>query len=100
MTENGDPYENAVAERVNGILKMEYDLEKTFTDYYQAAEQVKSAVTLYNNSRPHKSCAMLTPAAAHKRTGELKKHWKDRNRTKSISQTGDPGISATGIKRE
>lgn len=89
MTENGDPYENAVAERVNGILKMEYDLEKTFTDYYQAQEQVKLAVKLYNNSRPHKSCDMLTPAAAHKRTGELKKHWKNKNNTKGASSTPD-----------
>jgi putative transposase len=44
MTENGDPYENAIAERVNGILKDEYDLQTTFTDYLQANEAVKSAV--------------------------------------------------------
>ncbi len=76
MTENGDPYENALAERVNGILKQEYDLYKTFTDYYQVLEQVKQAVELYNNYRPHMSCDMLTPNEAHKRTGDLKKHWK------------------------
>ncbi len=78
MTENGDPYENAVAERVNGILKVEYDLYKTFTDYYQVIEHVKRAIELYNNSRPHMSCDMLTPNEAHKQTGELKKHWKKR----------------------
>lgn len=76
MTENGDPYENAIAERVNGILKMEYDLYNTFPDYYQVLEQVKRAIELYNNSRPHMSCDMLTPNQAHVQTGELKKHWK------------------------
>lgn len=76
MTENGDPYENAIAERVNGILKIEYDLYKTFPDFYQVQEQVKRAIELYNNSRPHMSCDMLTPNEAHKRTGILKKHWK------------------------
>ena len=79
MTENGDPYENAIAERVNGILKIEYDLNATFKDYYQANEQVKTAIDLYNNSRPHLSCDMLTPSQAHNQTGELKKHWKSRN---------------------
>lgn len=75
MTEQGDPYENAVAERVNGILKDEYDLYDTFADYNQAHEAVKIAVDKYNNKRPHRSCDMLTPAQAHKQTGVLKKHW-------------------------
>jgi transposase InsO family protein len=79
MTENGDPYENAIAERVNGILKIEYGLNAPFTDYYQANEQVKIAIDLYNNSRPHLSCDMLTPCQAHNQTGELKKHWKNKN---------------------
>lgn len=76
MTENGDPYENAIAERVNGILKMEYGLNATFTDYFQANEQVKKAIDLYNNFRPHMSCDMLTPSDAHNEKGPLKKHWK------------------------
>lgn len=85
MTENGDPYENALAERVNGILKMEYGLNETFADYYDALEQVKIAVELYNNSRPHMSCDMLTPNEAHKRTGHLKKHWKNEKRQESVN---------------
>ncbi len=75
MTENGDPYENAVAERVNGILKDEYDLFDTFEDYNHAHEAVKIAINKYNNMRPHRSCDMLTPAQAHTKTGVLKKHW-------------------------
>lgn len=79
MTENGDPYENAVAERVNGILKSEYDLYNTFEDYNQAHEAVKVAIDKYNNHRPHRSCDMLTPAQAHLKQGILKKHWKKRS---------------------
>ena len=75
MTENGDPYENAVAERVNGILKDEYDLYNTFEDYNGAHEAVKIAVNKYNNQRPHRSCNMHTPAQAHTQTGVLKKRW-------------------------
>jgi putative transposase len=80
MTENGDPYENAIAERVNGILKYEYDLNTVFTDYYQALESVKTAVELYNTARPHMSCNMLTPEQAHNGSGPLKKHWKPKNK--------------------
>lgn len=76
MTENGDPYENAIAERVNGILKREYDLYDTFLDYNAAHEATKIAIDKYNNHRPHRSCDMFTPAEAHVKTGILKKHWK------------------------
>jgi len=75
MTENGDPYENAVAERVNGILKDEYGLESTFANYLEANEAVKSAVDKYNNRRPHASCDYLVPAEAHNQTGEMRKRW-------------------------
>ena len=80
MTENGDPYENAVAERINGILKDEYDLSETFLDYNQAHEAVKSAINKYNNKRPHRSCDMMTPAVAHLHKGEMKKHWKTKRK--------------------
>lgn len=76
MTEQGDPYENAIAERVNGILKDEYELYNTFEDYNQAHEAVKIAIDKYNNQRPHRSCDMLTPAEAHLQTGVLNKRWK------------------------
>ncbi len=85
MTENGDPYENALAERVNGILKSEYDLNMTFTDYTRAQAMVKRAVELYNTSRPHSSCDNLTPEQAHSRTGKLTNHWK---RTKVVEMNG------------
>lgn len=78
MTENGDPYENAVAERVNGILKDEYELDEVFADYHLAMEATKVAVDKYNKKRPHLSIDYLVPVEAHKQSGVLKKHWKKR----------------------
>lgn len=89
MTENGDPYENAIAERVNGILKDEYDLHTTFTDYLAANEAVKSAVNKYNNQRPHASCNYLVPAEAHQNTGDMKKRWYPKKWQKLSDQTFD-----------
>lgn len=78
MTENGDPYENAIAERINGILKGEYELEETYPDYFAALEAVKIAVYKYNNKRPHRSIDLMFPVDAHNCEGPLKKHWKNK----------------------
>lgn len=73
MTENSDPLENSIAERVNGILKDEY-LHKydnlTIT-------QLEVAIEMYNNKRPHLSCDMITPEIAHLGSGKLKRRWKN-----------------------
>lgn len=76
MTEKGDPYENAIAERVNGILKMEFLLDKTFATFNEAEQAVQIAVEKYNHIRPHDSCDKLTPVQAHERNGFLNKRWK------------------------
>lgn len=73
MTENGDPLENPVAERVNGILKDEY-LNKY---QYLTAAEVKKSINIYNTTRPHLSCDMLTPELAHLRSGKLNRRWKN-----------------------
>lgn len=76
MTEKSDPLENAIAERVNGILKDEL-LERQFENFRDAREKIDRAVSTYNHLRPHMSVDMLTPAEAHTRTGSLKRHWKN-----------------------
>lgn len=81
MTEAGGPYENAMAERVNGILKHEFHLKRTFSGYAEAVEAVSKAIDYYNRVRPHMSCNYLTPNEAHARTGPLVKKWKTRNKT-------------------
>jgi transposase InsO family protein len=76
MTQSGDPLENALAERVNGIIKQEL-VERVYPDFEGAQLAVATAVSIYNYQRPHASVDMLTPVEAHGRTGELKRHWKN-----------------------
>lgn len=75
MTQSGDPRDNAIAERVNGILKAEL-LEDIYTDATAARASVARAVNTYNFLRPHRSLDMLTPALAHRKVNQLKHHWK------------------------
>jgi putative transposase len=79
MTQNGDPYENAVAERVNGILKYEFLLVDGFTDENIAAKAIDQSIAIYNHERPHLSWNMLTPEKAHKQNGVLRK-WNKKPR--------------------
>ena len=64
-TEKYDPYENAVAERINGILKYEFGLIKTLPDLQTAKKMIRQSVELYNNNRRHRSLKMKTPNFAH-----------------------------------
>lgn len=75
MTQSGDPRDNAIAERVNGILKQEFLNHHEFETIEQVREVVKAAVTFYNNKRPHRSLDMLTPQQAAGRTGAIEKRW-------------------------
>jgi putative transposase len=81
MTEKGDPYENAIAERVNGILKTEFMMDKDFASFEQALSAAKSAIDIYNSQRPHASCGYLTPEQAHLRQGPMKAKWKPKKKT-------------------
>ena len=79
MTENGNPLENAVAERLNGIIKGEY-LENFKCGSIQEARQLlKVAVELYNNERPHMSISNLVPSQVHRSTNPIQteKLWKN-----------------------
>jgi transposase InsO family protein len=75
MTQSGDPRDNAIAERVNGILKTEL-LEDVYTDVTAARTSIARAVNTYNYLRPHSSIDMLTPALAHSKTNYLERCWK------------------------
>ena len=65
MTQTGSPYDNAIAERINGILKQEFSLDIVFRSYSHAIEPVAKAIHLYNTVRPHFSCQLKTPAQQH-----------------------------------
>lgn len=85
MTQNGDPYENALAERINGILKHEFNLYASQTSFEQTKLKVEQSINAYNQYRPHASCDYLTPQCAHQQQGPLKKRWKNYN-PKKIDQ--------------
>lgn len=77
MTENGDPYENALAERMNGIIKAEFNLYNSQTGFEQTKLMVQRSIDAYNQFRPHGSCDNLTPDQAHLRDEQLPKRWKN-----------------------
>lgn len=80
MTQNSDPYENAVAERINGILKQEFMIDKHNLKLKIMKSLVKESIDTYNELRPHYSNYMLTPNQMHlqntikMRTYKTKKH--------------------------
>ena len=76
MTERGDPYENAIAERVNGILKGEFLIDNEHENFEIAKAKIDSAVNTYNNVRPHGSCNYLTPEQAHQKEGKITSKWR------------------------
>jgi putative transposase len=85
MSERSDPLENAIAERVNGILKQEL-LEERFSSFPEALSAVERAVMVYNFQRPHLSIEMLTPAEAHLQIGPLRRFWKNYYWRRQINQ--------------
>lgn len=76
MTENSDPYENAIAERINGILKNEFSLDQYSVKQNIMNKIVKQTIEIYNNQRPHWSCNLLTPSQMHKQRKIAKPNYK------------------------
>ncbi len=82
MTESGDPLENAIAERVNGILKQEWINNMNFQNIEEAQIVISEIIDFYNNERPHSSIDMLTPNVAHSLVGTIQRRWKNYYKTK------------------
>jgi transposase InsO family protein len=83
MTENGDPLENPVAERINGIIKEEYLDGHEINTLKEAKELLDWAVFVYNEDRPHSSLNMKTPTEVHHRNLKTKRLWKNYYKQKS-----------------
>lgn len=77
MSDKGEPLQNAIAERVNGIIKHEYLYFGSLENKQAAMESLDEAVNSYNTVRPHLSCNMLTPEKAHQLNQPMKKLWKN-----------------------
>ena len=76
MTQNGSPYENALAERMNGIIKSEFLSGTLYSNHKAAKKAIIRAIETYNKCRPHSSLDFHTPEKAHERTGTIAKRWK------------------------
>jgi len=87
MTESYDPYANAVAERVNGILKQEFLLEDYNVKLPIMKELVRNSIEIYNKKRPHYSCDMKTPEQMHKQAQINIRSYKTTNRTRANLDT-------------
>jgi putative transposase len=92
MTSKYDPYENAVAERVNGILKTEYEIGDGFSNEKDAKREIKYAIWLYNTDRPHLSCHGMVPVEAHMKENYRLKRWSKLFPSRDISLEGKNNI--------
>jgi transposase InsO family protein len=81
MTANGDPYENALAERVNGILKTEL-IAASYPTIKEASIHIARCITIYNYRRVHSSINYQVPHTVHSQKGPQDKRWKAYNKQK------------------
>jgi len=92
MTQNGDPYENAMAERVNGILKTEL-ISDSYPDLKSAMQHLARCITVYNYKRVHSSINWQIPDKVHTQQGPQIKKWKNYYKTKKEKEVimNEPG---------
>jgi putative transposase len=91
MTENSDPLENAVAERINKTLKEEFTKDKqiSFSNYREAKIIMSQIIKFYNDGRPHRSLEMYTPSIAYEMNKLLKRKWKAYNKNHTTESDKD-----------
>lgn len=83
MTEKYDPYQNAVAERVNGILKQEFIKGIHVKEIKLMSQLINESINIYNDERPHLSCSFKTPKEMHNQKKIEIKTYKNKNRIKA-----------------
>ena len=77
MTQSGDPLENPVAERANGILKTEWLYHMPPIPQRECPSEIRRIIDFYNDERPHMSIGYQTPSEAHQQSGKQKRCWKN-----------------------
>lgn len=87
MTQSGSPYENALAERVNGIIKNDFYPKRVYQNHQEASRAIDKIIKAYNELRPHSSVNYLTPDQAHLREGAIEKRWKHYRKLKKKEVT-------------
>ena len=96
MTQSGDPRDNAIAERVNGILKTEWLDAEHFLELDDAYRCIAHVIDIYNTQRPHLSLDYQTPAVAHNQTGIQKQRWKNYYKSKNKEDINTKIAEMTG----
>jgi transposase InsO family protein len=91
MTESGDPLENAVAERVNGILKTEWMYDGKPGTWQEAGSLTGKIIDLYNHQRPHQSIGYMVPAQVHQTGVKTERMWKNYYRGRNVPVDGNLG---------
>ena len=91
MTENGDPRENAVAERVNGILKTEWLYDVKPGSWQDAGVLTGKIIDLYNSQRPHQSIGYMVPSQVHQTGMKTERMWKNYYRNRNVLPEGNTG---------
>lgn len=76
ITQSGDTLENAIAERANGILKVEWLYKMAIATRNECRDVLERIIGFYNTERPHMSIGMQTPEEAHRQCGEQRRCWK------------------------
>jgi transposase InsO family protein len=90
MTETGDPLDNAIAERINGIIKNEYLKYHFINDQTSALKILETTVMKYNQKRPHQSIQMLTPQHVHEHQLQVNRKWgKNHNFATTVNTLQD-----------
>lgn len=84
MTQSSDPLDNPIAERINGIIKHEYLKHYSISHLEQASAVLKEVIRRYNETRPHLSIDMNTPAAAHLQKLPVNRRWNKQKRKPTI----------------
>lgn len=98
MTEDYKPTDNAIAERVNGILKTEVIYrEKRFLNYDDASIRITAFIEFYNEKRPHGSIGMKVPSQAHQETGAQSPLWKRKEERPPELSSSESEASPTSV---
>ena len=102
MTEHGDPRENAVAERVNGILKTEWMYDGKPGSWQEAVPFTGKIIDLYNHQRPHQSIGYMAPAQVHQTGMKTERMWKNYYRRRdaegNVGENKDRVPAQNGMK--
>lgn len=96
MTQGGDPRDNAIAERVNGILKSEWLNDECFSGINDAYKRIAQVIEIYNKHRPHLSLNYKTPLVAHWETGVQHRKWKNYYKSKNKENINQKISEMTG----